>query len=112
MTIDRDPTGSAFTAPEPGRQRERDALAAHQALAERYRRVVETSNDAIVITDLDRRIAFANPAAIALFGYGPALVGMSVARTVPEELREDVRQREDLALRGEPQRYEGMVVRA
>jgi len=100
MTTDREPTGSAF------------ALAAHTALAERYRRVVETSNDAIVITDIERRIAFANPSAIALFGYGPALVGMPVARTVPEDLREHVRRHEDLALRGEPQRYEGTVVRA
>jgi len=37
------------------------------ALTERHRRVVETSTDAIVITDLSRRIAFANPAAIELF---------------------------------------------
>lgn len=112
MTTDREPTDSAFAPPELERRHELEARAAHQALAERYRRVVETSNDAIVITDLDRRIAFANPSAIALFGYGPALIGMSVARTVPEELRDDVRKREDLALHGEPQRYEGMVLRA
>ena len=89
-----------------------DDVTAHRALAERHRRVVETSSDAIVITDLDRRIAFANPAAIALFGYGPALVGMPVARTMPEEMRDLVRRREDLAFDGEPQRYEGTVSRA
>jgi PAS domain S-box-containing protein len=90
---------------------ESEDLTAHQALAERHRRVVETSSDAIVITDLERRISFANPAAIAMFGHGPALIGMAVSRTIPEELREAVRQREDLALAGEPQRYEGMIVR-
>jgi PAS domain S-box-containing protein len=89
-----------------------DDVTEHRALAERYRRVVETSRDAIVITDRERRIAFANPAAIAFFGHGDALIGMPVARTVPPEMRELVRRREDDALGGEPQRYEGGVVRA
>ncbi|HUQ45958.1 MAG TPA: PAS domain S-box protein [Gemmatimonadaceae bacterium] len=87
-------------------------VTASRALAERHQRVVETSSDAIVITDLERRIAFANPAAIAFFGYGDALLGMPVSRTVSEETRDDVRRREDAALAGEPQRYEGTVVRA
>lgn len=81
-------------------------------LAERYRRVVETATDAILITDRERRIAFANPSAVALFGYGPGLVGMTAARTMPEEVREMVREREDRALSGEPQRYECVVMRA
>ena len=92
MTTDREPTGSD--------------------LAERYRRVVETATDAIIITDRQRRIAFANPSAIALFGYGPALIGMTAARTMPEELREMVHEREDHALAGEPQRYECTILRA
>ena len=106
MTTDREPAGSAFAPPELERQHELDAL------AERYRRVVETSNDAIIITDPERRIAFANPSAIVLFGYGSALLGMPVSRTVAEELRDEVRRREDLALSGEPQRYETVVARA
>ena len=81
-------------------------------LAERHRRVVETATDAILITDRERRIAFANPSAIALFGYGPGLIGMTAARTMPEEVREMVREREDRALAGEPQRYECVVMRA
>jgi PAS domain S-box-containing protein len=89
-----------------------EELAEHHALAERHRLVVETSSDAIVITDLDRRIAFANPAAILLFGHGKALIGMPVSRTLPEEMHDVVRRREDLAIEGEPQRYEGTVVRA
>jgi PAS domain S-box-containing protein len=86
--------------------------ASHRTLAERYRRVVETSRDAIVITDPDRRIAFANPAAIEFFGYGDALIGMPVALMVPPEMRDVVRRREDDALAGAPQRYEGGIVRA
>jgi PAS domain S-box-containing protein len=85
--------------------------ASHRALAERYRRVVETSRDAIVITDRERRIAFANPAALEFFGYGDALIGMPVAVTVPAEGRDHVRRHEDDALAGAPQRYEGGVVR-
>jgi two-component system NtrC family sensor kinase len=84
----------------------------HRALEERYRRVVETSSDAIVITDLDRRIAFANPAAIALFGHGEALIGMPVSQMLPEEMRDAVRRHEDAAIDGEPQRYEGSIIRA
>lgn len=92
----------------PSHASERD----HRALEERYRRVVETTSDAIVITDLERRIAFANPAAIALFGYGDALIGMPVSHMLPEEMRDLVRRYEDLAIEGEPQRYEGSVIRA
>jgi PAS domain S-box-containing protein len=106
MTTDREPSGSAPVPPELERQLELDAL------AERYRCVVEMSNDAILITDPERRISFANPSAIALFGYGSALLGMSVAHTVAEEAREEVRQREDRALRGQRQRYEVIVRRA
>jgi PAS domain S-box-containing protein len=106
MTTDGESSGSAVVPAELERQRQLDAL------AERYRCVVEMSNDAILITDPERRISFANPSAIALFGYGSALLGMSVARTVAEEMREEVRQREDGALRGERQRYETVVRRA
>ncbi|NUR35863.1 MAG: response regulator [Gemmatimonadaceae bacterium] len=87
-------------------------VTASRALAERHQRVVEASSDAIVITDLERRIAFANPAAIAFFGHGDALIGMPVSCTVPPDAHEFVRRREDAALGGEPQRYESYVLRA
>jgi PAS domain S-box-containing protein len=87
-------------------------VTASRALAERHQRVVETSSDAIVITDLERRIAFANPSAVEFFGHGDALVGMPVSCVIPDESREYVRRREDRALAGEPQRYESVVVRA
>ncbi len=87
-------------------------VTASRALAERHQRVVETSSDAIVITDLERRIAFANPSAISFFGHGDNLIGMPVSRTIPDEAREYVRGREDDALAGEPQRYESFVLTA
>ena len=88
-----------------------DDVTEHRSLAERYRRVVETSSDAIIITDCDRRIIFANPAAHDLLGRGPEMIGLPADRSVPEELRDDVRLREDRALAGEPQSYEGIIVR-
>ncbi|MDB4883090.1 MAG: hypothetical protein JWL95_1856 [Gemmatimonadetes bacterium] len=88
-----------------------DDVTEHRALAERYRRVVETSSDAIVITDRDHRIAFANPAAIELFGRGPDLIGQPASITVPRDMLELVREREDRALAGQPQWYESAVER-
>jgi len=88
-----------------------DDVTEHRSLAERHRLVVETSRDAIVITDRDRKIIFANPAAHDLLARGPDLIGLPVARAVPEDERANVREREDKALAGEPQNYEAMVVR-
>ena len=88
-----------------------DDVSEHRALAERHRRVVETSRDAIVITDRDRHIIFANPAAHELLGRGADLIGLPAERAVPEDQRADVRGYEDRALAGEPQNYENIVVR-
>jgi PAS domain S-box-containing protein len=79
-------------------------------LAERHRKVVETANDAIIITDLNRRIAFANPAAEVLLGRTD-LVGLAVADMVAPELREEVKERQGKAFAGEAQRYEAVIVR-
>lgn len=80
------------------------------ALAERYRLVVETTRDAIVITDRSRRIVFSNAAADELFGvrHGsrPAITSL-----VPPALQAEVAAYEDRALAGEPQRYESVVLR-
>ncbi len=82
-------------------------------LSERCRRVIETTSDALVITNRDRAIAFANPAAHALFGFpGSALVGARVADIVPPEAREEIAERESAALAGMPQHYETVVRRA
>ena len=88
-----------------------DDVTEHRALAERHRRVVETSRDAIVITDRERRIIFANPAAHDLLARGAELIGLLAERAVPEDQRAEVRDFEDRALAGEPQNYEGVVVR-
>ncbi|HEX2716676.1 MAG TPA: PAS domain S-box protein [Gemmatimonadaceae bacterium] len=82
------------------------------SLGERHRRVLETATDAIVITDLERRIAFANPAAEGLFGRGSDLVGTSVQDLVAPEMREEVRERQRLGFAGEGQRYDAVVVRS
>ena len=88
-----------------------DDVTAHHALAERYRLVVETSRDAIVITDLDGRIAFANAAAHELFGRGPELVGIASARLVADGDVAEMARRGALARDGAPQRYEVAVLR-
>ncbi len=88
-----------------------DDVTEHRALAERHRRVVETSRDAIVITDRQRRIIFANPAAHDLLARGDDLINLPAERAVPEDQHAEVREREDRALAGEPQNYEGEVMR-
>ncbi|MEP6990801.1 MAG: PAS domain S-box protein [bacterium] len=88
-----------------------DDVTEHRALAERHRLVVETSRDAIVITDRQRKIIFGNPAAHELLGRAEDLIGLPVDRAVPEEEHATVREHEDRALAGEPQNYEGVVVR-
>ena len=87
-----------------------DDVTAQHALAERHRSVVETASDAIVITDEQRRIAYANPAAAALLGRDD-LVGVAVADLVAPESREEIREREAAAFAGDPQRYESVIVR-
>jgi PAS domain S-box-containing protein len=91
----------------------RELLRERSYLSEQSRRVIETSSDAILITDPDRRIAFANSAAHQLFGYPrDTLIGMRVADTLPPEMRESVSAFEAAALGGTPQRYETVVLRS
>ncbi|GLC28435.1 PAS domain S-box protein [Roseisolibacter agri] len=88
-----------------------DDVTGQLALAERYRSVVETTGDAIVISDRDGRITFANPAALALFGRGEALLGAHASELVRADDAEEVVQRSALGREGQPQRYEVVVVR-
>lgn len=87
-----------------------DDVTEHRSLAERHRLVVDTSRDAIVITDRARRITFANPAAHDLLGRGEELIGMPTAQAVPEAQRAELRVHEERALAGEPQNYEGVIL--
>ena len=81
------------------------------ALQERHRLVVETTGDAIVITDLQRRIAFANPAAQGLFAREGTLAGTPVDDLLAPGQHERVLDYHRMALEGRPQRYETMIQR-
>ena len=104
-------TMTASPHPDGGTMVTVDDITDGQRIGERYRRVVETALDAIVVTDTERRIAFANPAAIALLDRGRDLVGVAVRDVVAPESERDVAHHEALALLGEPQRYECMIGR-
>jgi PAS domain S-box-containing protein len=81
-------------------------------MAERFQRVVETALDAIMITDPQRRIVFANPAAHALLGRTSELVGLTSSELVAPESAVAVDRYETLALNGAPQQYECVLIRA
>ncbi|MGZ8379641.1 MAG: PAS domain S-box protein [Gemmatirosa sp.] len=88
-----------------------DDVTAQLALAERHRSVVETTGDAIVISDRSGRITFANPAAIALFGRGDALIGTDSTELVRPDDLDEVARRMSRGRSGESQRYEVTIVR-
>src|SRR5215208_7079421 len=88
-----------------------DDVTQHHALAERYRLVLETANDAIVITDLQRRIVYANPAAHQLLGASGDLTGVQRDELVLPEAAARVRETEERVLAGEPQRFEMVIHR-
>ncbi len=78
---------------------------------ERYRAMVEATTHAILLTDLERRVLYANPAAHALFGVADGgLLGRSADELLPPESREEVARRHAKAMAGEPQRYETVVL--
>jgi len=83
-----------------------------EALAERYRRVVETTSDAILMLDGERRIVFANHAAETLFGTIGTLVGLPVAAFIPAESQERIADLDARTLAGSSQRYDATLVRA
>jgi two-component system NtrC family sensor kinase len=79
--------------------------------ADRYRLVVETMSHAIVLSDLQRHVAYANPAAHALFGVREGdLVGCAVDDLIPPESRSEVARRHARSTAGEPQLYETEVL--
>jgi PAS domain S-box-containing protein len=80
-------------------------------LAEQHRTVLDTVSDAIVITGLDGRISFANPAALALF-QRESLVGTRSDELVAPDWTAVVEHREMAVRRGESQQYECDVLRA
>ena len=74
----------------------RAELETSRALAERFRRLVESAPDAIVVVDEDARIVLVNAQVGKLFGYQPdELVGRPVEILVPDAVRpQHVRHRD------------------
>ena len=78
---------------------------------ERFQFAIEATSHAIVLSDLDRRVIYANPAAHALFGAAPGrLTQRPVDDLLPPESRSEVARRHARATAGEPQRYETVVL--
>jgi len=110
------PTGRLFSllaAPHPdgGCVITFDDVTETHRVTERYRIVLDTVSDAIVITGLDGRMTFANPAAHILF-QRPNLVGELVATVTVDEWLTAVTTHEREAQRGVGQHYECEVLRA
>ncbi len=89
-----------------------DDVTTLHSLTERYRLVVETARDAIVISDMSRHIRFANPAAERLFGREGGVTGLPVMDLVVPEQREMVAEHQRTTLAGEPGNYQTVVVGA
>ncbi|MEA3247546.1 MAG: PAS domain S-box protein [Gemmatimonadota bacterium] len=88
-----------------------DDVTSFLALAERHRLVVESTTDAILITDEAGIITFANDAACSLFGRPVANAGLRLGQLVAEEARA---RSDDAALRalaGHAGRFDAEVMR-
>jgi len=86
---------------ERAQLRLREQAAAQRVASEaRFRNLLESAPDVIVISRRDGHIVFANAQAERLFGYGrDELIGRPVELLVPERLREKhIRHREDYAV--------------
>ncbi|KKL26783.1 hypothetical protein LCGC14_2391780, partial [marine sediment metagenome] len=75
-----------------------------QRSKERFKALIESSNEGIVSAGSDGRIAFASAAAERMFGYGPGeLDGQAIETLVPERSRDEhVGHRTDYASHPEP----------
>ncbi len=88
-----------------------DDVTGFHSLAERYRLVVESTADAILITARDGTIEFANDAATALLAPQGALTGVPLASFVPPAMMKEFDGHVARALRGEAMRFNGTVMR-
>ena len=88
-----------------------DDVTGFHALAERYRLVVESTTDAILITARDGSIEYANDAAAALFASPGALAGVPLASFVPPSMMKEFEGHVSRALLGEAMRFNGSVMR-
>jgi PAS domain S-box-containing protein len=88
-----------------------DDVTQFHALTERYRLVVESTTDAIVITSPTGEIEFSNEAAAGLFAQRQPLAGLQLTRLVPSEMVDEVATQVRRALDGEAMRFTGAVMR-
>ena len=88
-----------------------DVTAAH-TLAERNRLVLDTTNDAILVLDPERRISFANPAATELLSGRGELIGTPLSALVPPEHADEIEAHAAATANGEARRYDAVFVRA
>ncbi|RMD63959.1 MAG: PAS domain S-box protein, partial [Planctomycetota bacterium] len=86
----------------------RQALEALKQSEQRFRRIFESSHDAIVMLDVEAStIVDVNPAAVALLGYSEEeLRGMPVSRIHPDEMAEVERFVQDVLREGKAQTSE------
>jgi len=100
--VSPDPGSRATAAPS-----KRPRLDLLQAAAD----IVTALPDAVVVTDLDRRVLAVNQAGADLLGWEIAeLVGQPIAEQVTATERAHVAAQEDLVIAGAPQRYETRVL--
>jgi len=88
-----------------------DDVTGFHALAERYRLVVESTADAILITARNGSIEFANDAAIALLAPQGALDDVPLASFVPAAMKKEFERHVARAMTGEAMRFNGSVMR-
>ena len=74
---------------------------------ERYRRIITTVREGIVILDTDNRITYANAHLSEMLGYPPAeLTGLSFESLLFEEDRQNFRARQDERKQGKNEQFE------
>ena len=101
---------SAVPHPDGGCVVTFDDVSALHRLAEQHLRVLETVSEAIVISNLDRVVIFANRAAHQLFRR-EEMIGEKVSTLVSRHSIEEVERRAGDARNGSTQRYRCRVVR-
>jgi PAS domain S-box-containing protein len=111
MTGDRVFEVVASPHPQGGAVVTIDDVTSFLSLAERYRLVVESTTDAIVITDAAGTIAFANDAASVLFSRDVAGSGARLSALMSEASRDAVEAAALDALAGRASRVDAEVVR-
>ncbi len=88
-----------------------DDITSFLSLAERYRLVVDSTTDAIVITDATGIATFANDASRALFGRDVGGVGLRLSTLVAPAMRDELEDAVLRAIAGEPNRVDAEVER-